>query len=381
MRILISPDKFKGSLTALAAAEAIARGILRVNPEAVTVPMPIADGGEGTAEAICAALGGKWITLAVRDPLGREIEARYAWLGERIAVIDMSEASGLWRLSANERNPLCASTFGTGQLIADALQCGAKEILVGLGGSATNDGGIGLAEALGFQFFGNAGERLAAIPAQLAIMARIQPRPTPINAKIVALCDVGNPLVGERGASRVFGPQKGAAPRMVEDLDAGLTHLADLVASDLGCDHRNTPGAGAAGGLGFGLLSFCGAEIRSGFETLAEILHLEEQVADSDLIITGEGRFDAQTLEGKGPAGVAALARKHGKPVIAFAGAVTEAARTSEIFEATHAITPEGMPLEEAMRTAPALLEESAAKAARRFSEILSNNLSRSNQR
>ena len=367
MRILISPDKFKGSLTALEAAQAIAQGILRTCPDAVTVPMPIADGGEGTAEAICAALGGTWITLQAHDPLGREIEARYAWLEEGIAVIDMSEASGLWRLSANERDPLRASTFGTGQLMADALRRGVKKILIGLGGSATNDGGIGMAAARGFQFFGSAGDQLAAIPANLAALSRIQTRSIPIGAKVVALCDVRNPLAGERGASRMFGPQKGASPHAVMELDAGLACLADLVARDLGSDHRNTPGAGAAGGLGFGLLSFCGAEMCSGFETLAEILNLENQVAASDLVITGEGRLDAQTLEGKGPAGVAALARKHGKPVIAFAGAVAEDLRLGEVFDETFAITPVGMPLGEAMQAAASLLEESAAQAARRF--------------
>jgi glycerate kinase len=367
MRLLIAPDKFKGSLTALEAAQAIERGFLRASPQAVTVPMPIADGGEGTAEAICAALGGKWITLGARDPLGREIEARYAWLEGDIAVIDMSEASGLWRLAANERDPLRASTYGTGQLMADALRRGAQKILVGLGGSATNDGGIGMAAALGFQFFGSAGEPLAAIPANFAALSRIQPRPTPMGAEIVALCDVGNPLTGERGASRVFGPQKGGSPLAVEELDAGLGRLADLVARDLGCDPRDTPGAGAAGGLGFGLLSFCGAEIGSGFETVAGILHLEEQVAASDLVITGEGRLDAQTLEGKGPAGVAALARSHGKPVIAFAGAVAEEPRLGEVFQETYAITPAGMPLDDAMRNATSLLEESAFQAARRW--------------
>ena len=279
----------------------------------------------------------------------------------------MSEASGLWRVSASELDPMSASTFGTGQLVADALQRGARKILVGLGGSATNDGGLGMAAALGFQFFGIDGVPLAAIPANLRALAQIQLRSKPIGAAILALSDVGNPLAGERGASRVFGPQKGASPRAVEELDAGLVCLADVVARDLGCDYRNAPGAGAAGGLGFGLLSFCGAKMRSGFEMIAEILRLEDQVAASDLVITGEGRLDAQTLEGKGPAGVAALARKYGKPVIAFAGAVTGDMRLGEVFDETCAITPPDMPLEEAMQTASSLLEKSAIQAARRF--------------
>jgi len=367
MRFLIAPDKFKGSLSALAAAEAMARGVLRSCLGAVTVPMPIADGGEGTAEAICAALGGKWIEVTALDPLGREVAARYAWLEGDIAVIDMSEASGLWRVAAGERDPLRASTFGTGQLMADALRREAKQILIGLGGSATNDGGIGMAEALGFAFFGSTGERLVAIPANLPLIARIQAPSHPVDAEIVALCDVQNPLTGERGESRVFGPQKGADAHAVEELDAGLAHLAGLVSRDLGCDFRDTPGAGAAGGLGFGLLSFCGAQMRSGFETIAAILHLEEQIAASDIVLSGEGRLDPQTLEGKGPAGVAALARKHGKPVFAFAGAVADDPRCGELFEGTFAITPAEMPLEEALRNAARLLEESVAQAAHLF--------------
>lgn len=367
MRILIAPDKFKGSLTALAAAQAIARGFLRAMPSAETVQMPIADGGEGTAEAICAALGGEWITLAAHDPLGREIKARYAWLKSGIAVIDMSEVSGLWRLSPHERDPLHASTFGTGQLIADALQRGANKILVGLGGSATNDGGIGMAAALGFQFFGNAGERLPALPASFPALARVRPPAKPIGAEIIGLCDVRNPLTGERGASRIFGAQKGADLRTIEKLDAGLGQLANIILEGLGCDFRDTPGSGAAGGLGFGLLSFCGAKLRSGFETIAAILHLEEHVSGSDLVITGEGRLDAQTLDGKGPAGVAALARKHGKPVFAFAGAVAKEPKLAEVFDRTLAITPEGMPLDEAIANASSLLEDSAATVARQL--------------
>jgi glycerate kinase len=363
-RILIAPDKFKGSLTALAAAEAIARGIAAACPGAELVSRPIADGGEGTAEAMVAALGGSWIAVPATDPLGRPIEARYAWLANAVAVIDMSEASGLGRLSIAERDPLHASTFGTGEMIADAIRRGARKILVGLGGSATNDGGIGMAEALGYEFFDRIGQRLKAIPANLANLARIQAPVTPPRAVVVGLCDVQNPLAGERGASRTYGPQKGADPRMVQRLDGDLARLADIVARDLRCDFRAMPGAGAAGGLGFGLLSFCGATLRSGFETLAETLQLEKEIAASDFIITGEGRIDAQTLEGKGPAGVAALARKHGKPVIAFAGAVADDPRVATVFDQVWAITPPGMPLDEALREAPRLLESCAARVA-----------------
>ena len=370
-RILIAPDKFKGSLTALAAAEAIARGIKTACPKAKLVSMPIADGGEGTAEAMGAALGGSWITVRSTDPLGRSIAARYAWLKDEVAVIDMSEASGLGRLSIAERDPLHATTSGTGQLVADAIRRGARKILVGLGGSATNDGGIGMAEALGYAFFDLHGRRLQAVPANLANLARIQAPAAPPRANIIGLCDVQNPLTGKRGASRTYGPQKGADPHMVQRLDDDLAHLADVVARDLRCDFRAMPGAGAAGGLGFGLLSFCGATLRSGFETLAETLQLEKEIAASDFIITGEGRIDAQTLEGKGPAGVAALARKHRKPVIAFAGAVADDPRIATVFDRVLAITPPGMPLDEALREAPRLLENCAADTATRFLVLL----------
>jgi glycerate 2-kinase len=362
-RILIAPDKFKGSLTAPGAAEAIARGIMAACPDAELVTMPIADGGEGTAAAICAALGGSWITVPATDPLGRPVSARYAWLKDATAVIDMSEASGLGRLAMNERDPLHASTFGTGQLIADALHRGAKKILVGLGGSATNDGGIGLAAALGYEFLDRDGQRLNAVPAYLADLAQIKAPDAPPRAVIIGLCDVQNPLTGDRGASRTYGPQKGADPRMVQWLDNHLTRLADIVARDLRHDFRATQGAGAAGGLGFGLLSFCGATLRPGFETLAEILQLEREIAASDFVITGEWRLDAQTMEGKGPAGVAALARKHGKPVIAFAGSVADDPRIATVFDRVFAITPPGLPLDEALRDASRLLENSAAGA------------------
>ena len=362
-RLLIAPDKFKGSLTAPGAAAAIARGITTARPDATLVSMPIADGGEGTAEAICAALGGRWITVPVSDTRGRPIAARYAWLENKVAVIDMSETSGLWRLSIAERDPLHASTFGTGQLIADAIRRGASKILVGLGGSATNDGGIGMAAALGYEFLGRDGKRLKAVPANLTDLAGIKAPGAPPRATIIGLCDVQNPLTGERGASRTYGPQKGADPQTVKWLDDHLGRLADIVARDLHREFRATPGAGAAGGLGFGLLSFCGATLRPGFETLAEILQLEKAIATSDFVITGEGRIDAQTLEGKGPAGVAALARKHGKPVTAFAGSVTDDPRIATVFDHVFAITPPGLPLDEALRDAPQLLENCAAGA------------------
>src|SRR5581483_10113466 len=296
-------------------------------------------------------------------PLGRAIDARYGWIDEATAVIEMSVASGLWRLARNERDPMRANTFGTGELISDAIERDARKIFVGLGGSATNDGGIGLAAALGYEFVTSDGEPLDPIPANLLALTHIHPaeRDWP---KIIAACDVRNPLLGGRGASRMFAPQKGADEKTVQTLEWSLEQLADVVAEDLGCDFRDVPGAGAAGGLGFGLLSFCAAKMRAGFDVVAEVLHLENAITACDLVVTGEGKLDAQTLEGKAPAGVASLARKHGKPVLAFAGEIDEAAQVGGLFDATLAIREHDMPLDEAMQNASALLEKCAARAA-----------------
>lgn len=367
MRILIAPDKFKGSLSAGEAAEAIRRGVARAWPEAVCRLLPIADGGEGTAAAVHAALGGEWVTRPARDPLGRTVEARYLWVPEhRLALVEMSAASGLWRLEPEERNPLKATTFGTGELLRDAVAVrGARKVIVGLGGSATNDGGIGMAAAFGFRFLTSDGEPLDARPENLLALTAVQPPVERLHAEVIAACDVRNPLLGPRGASSVFGPQKGADPRTVGILEASLENLADVVAKDLGHDFRDVPGAGAAGGIGFGLLSFCGATIRSGFGLIAETLDLERAVAASDFVFTGEGSLDAQTLDGKGPAGVAALARKHGKPVVAFAGVVADEPEIDAAFDAALPITNRPMTLLEAVRDAAALLESSAARAVR----------------
>lgn len=366
MKILIAPDKFKGSLTATAAAEAIADGFRRAWPEAETSLLPIADGGEGFAEAFGTALAGEWITTRALDPIGREVDARYMWIeAEKLAVIDMSEASGLWRLQKDELAPLRATTYGTGQLIHHATERGARKILVGLGGSATTDGGIGMAAALGYEFLTSDGEDLEAIPGNLLALIRIQTEGAIELPEIIAACDVQNPLLGCRGTAQVFGPQKGASAKDIVALEEGLLNLADVVASDLGCDFRETPGAGAAGGIAFGLLSFCRAKICSGFDLLAETLHLENRIASCDLIITGEGRIDGQTLEGKGPAGVAVLARKHGKPVLAFAGSIADNPAVDSLFDAHCAIIDEPVTLDAAMSRGAEFLARSAARAAR----------------
>ncbi len=366
MRILVAPDKFKGSLSAAAVAETIARGWRSVWPEAETTLAPIADGGEGFAEALCQALGGEWIRLPVQDPIGRTVEGRFAWVeADKTAVIEMSEASGLWRLKKEELAPLRANTYGTGQLMRAAIERGAERILVGLGGSATTDGGIGMAAALGYAPYTSDGEPLEPIPGNLLALTRIGILNAMKMPKVIAACDVQNPLLGSRGTAHVFSPQKGANSETVKTLEMAMTNLADVVAQDLDCEFRETPGAGAAGGIGFGLLSFCGAEMRSGFDLVAEVLDLEKRIAESDLVITGEGRLDAQSLEGKGPVGVAQLARKHNKPVLALAGSVLESAELTTVFDAACGIIDQPVTLDEAMNRAPEFLERAAVRSAR----------------
>ena len=363
MKVLIAPDKFKGSLTAAQAARAIRRGVERALTAARCRELPIADGGEGAAEVLCGALGGEWITTAAHDGLGRPVEAGYASLPGAVAAINMSEASGLWRLAPGERDPLRASTAGTGELMAHARTRGARTILVGLGGSATNDGGIGMAAALGWRFMDRHGNALPPLPLHLPEVERILPpsqEPLPV---VTSMVDVGNPLLGKRGATYVYGPQKGADAAALFFLEAGLTHLADVARRDLGRDYRDVAGAGAAGGLGFGLLAFCGAEIRSGFDTVAGAVGLDAAVAGSDLVITGEGCLDRQTLEGKGPAGVASLARRFGKPVFAFGGAAPEPDVLRWIFDGVFAIKDGTVSTERAMREAETLLEARVAAA------------------
>ena len=332
MRILIAPDKFKGSLSAREVSDSIAAGLGDVLPDARIDIVPMADGGEGTAEVICDALGGSWLKCKAHDPLGREIEARYAWIdAQKLAVMEMSEAAGMRRLSESERDPLRANTFGVGEMLIEASRHGAEKIIVGLGGSATNDGGCGMARALGFGFdYEQENERRVS---DLISLRRIQ-KPKELRVpKIIAAADVRNPLLGENGATRVFGAQKGATEGQVYILERALTKLADIVSKQFGVDYRDEPGAGAAGGLGFGLMSFCGAKIRPGFEVVAEAVDLESKMKNVDVVITGEGSLDRQTLEGKTPAGVARLARKLGKRVFAIVGRASEDRQARELFD------------------------------------------------
>jgi glycerate kinase len=367
MRILIAPDKFKGALNAREVAQNVARGLLDVLPDAQIEIVPMADGGEGTAEAICVARGCSWLKCKAHDPLGREIDVRYVWIDqEKLAVIEMSEAAGMRRLSESERDPIRATTFGVGEMILDATERGANEIIIGLGGSATNDGGFGMARALRFRFF-DEGENEIQSVVELPLLNRIE-RPKERQApRILAAVDVKNPFLGENGATRVFGPQKGASNSEVDNLERALTKLADVVTAEFGFDYRNQAGAGAAGGLGFGLLSFCGATNRPGFEVVAETVGLEPKMKDADLVITGEGSLDRQTLEGKTPVGVARLARKLHKPVFAIVGRASEDRELRELFDGIYENERPGMSQQENMKRAAELLRENARELADTF--------------
>src|SRR5438874_3761898 len=380
MRILIAPDKFKGALNAREVAESIAAGLREVLPDAEMDVAPMADGGGGTAEAICDALGGSWLKCKARDPLGREIEAHYAWIDQgKLAVMEMSEAAGMKRLRSNEFDVDLATTFGVGEMILDAAERDARQIIIGLGGSATNDGGFGMARALGFQFFAGRKQLNGPIHELDKLMHIVAPAPAASRlplpegedrgageglARIIGGVDVKNPLLGQNGATRVFGPQKGATPNQIGELERALTRLAYVVAEQFGFDYRDKPGAGAAGGISFGLMSFCGATIRPGFDVVAESIGLEAKMKEVDLVITGEGSLDRQTLEGKTPAGVARCARKLGKRVFAIVGRATEDRQARELFDGVYQNARTGMSEEENMKKAADLLRENARELA-----------------
>ena len=367
MRILIAPDKFKGTLSAREVGEAIAAGLRAVLPDATIDIIPMADGGEGTAEVIGQALGASWIKCKAHDPRGREIEARYGWVEkDKLAVMEMSEAAGMRRLTPNELNPEVATTFGVGEMIRDAAKCGANEIIIGLGGSATNDGGLGMARALGFRFLGSDGREINNVLDLISLqrIAGEDKSEDKGNVKITAAVDVKNPLLGENGATRVFGPQKGVPAEKLEKFERALTRLAEVAKDQFGYDHQNEPGSGAAGGLGFGLLSFCGAKIRPGFEVVAEAVGLGRKMQDVDVVITGEGRLDRQTLEGKTPAGVAQLARRFKKPVFAFVGRAIDDRQVRALFEGVYTNARPGMSDEENRKRAAEFLQDNARQLA-----------------
>ncbi|RSX58489.1 glycerate kinase [Bifidobacterium samirii] len=373
MKFVIAPDSFKNCMTAAQAAGAIRRGVERVFPDAEFVMVPMADGGEGTVRSLVDATGGELRAADVIDPLGRPAVAEYGMLGDgATAVIEMAAASGIHFVDETTRNPLVTTTYGTGQLIVRALDDGARTIILGVGGSATNDGGAGMAEALGVRFLDADGEPIARGGGALDRLATIDMGgidPRIAETRILIACDVTNPLVGPTGASAVFGPQKGATPEMVEVLDRNLAHYADVIEAQLGIAVAHTPGAGGAGGLGAGLLAFTHSTMRSGVTIVADTVRLAERSAGTDYCFTGEGGIDFQTQYGKTPMGVARAVRE-GAPdavVVAFAGYVGEG--IDQLYDlgidAVFGIVPGATTLERALADGEANLERAAENTAR----------------
>lgn len=369
MRIVVAPQEFKGSLTAAEAAHAIAAGARRAAPDATIDEAPMSDGGAGLVDALLAAKGGRAITTRVHDPLMRPVEARWALLPDGIAVIEMAVASGLVLLRDDERTPLIATTYGTGELITAALDAGAAQVIVGIGGSATVDAGAGAMQALGARLLDVDGADLPHGGAALARLDRIdlsgvEPRLRSVAVRLAT--DVTNTLCGDEGAAAVFGPQKGASPDDVRVLDAALRRFAEIAAHDCGADLLAMPGSGAAGGLTAGLVVVVGAEIAPGFALVAEAAGLDARIAAADYVLTGEGRLDAQTAYGKTAGGVASIARAHGKPVGVIAGSI-DPSYDGLAFDAVEAARPPGMPLGEAIRDAAALVEAAAERVMMRL--------------
>ncbi|QHM72238.1 glycerate kinase [Mixta intestinalis] len=327
MKIVIAPDSYKESLSALQVASEIENGFRAIFPDAQYVKLPVADGGEGTVEAMVAATQGKIVRLTVTGPLGEPVEAFYGLSGdESCAFIEMAAASGLELVPSAQRDPLVTTSWGTGELIRNALDRGVQRFIIGIGGSATNDGGAGMMQALGAQLLNKDGEQIGYGGGALAQLARIDI--STLDARLQqcrfeVACDVTNPLTGKEGASAVFGPQKGATPELVTRLDAALEHYAAIIQRDLDIDVLHVPGGGAAGGMGAALHAFCRAELRRGIEIVTEALGLDALVRDAALVITGEGRIDSQTVHGKVPIGVAKVAKRYNKPVIGIAGSLT----------------------------------------------------------
>lgn len=326
MNIVIAPNTFKECLSAPKVAQAIAEGVLSVKPDAICIKIPLADGGDGTVDAMVSSCKGEIVELTVNDPLMRPVKARYGVISDgTTAVIEMAEASGLRLLQEDEKNPLHTTTYGTGEIMIDAITRGVHKIIIGIGGSATTDLGIGMASALGYRFLDQSGEELKPIGESLNLIASIDTShvvQSLQSTEISVACDVKNPLVGTNGAAPVYGPQKGATPEIVKQLEDGLFNTANCIERDLSIHVHDTPGGGAAGGLGAGLLAFCNAKIHSGFDLIADITQLEHQIKQAVLVITGEGVIDQSTKFGKVPHGVAVTAQKYNVPVVALAGKI-----------------------------------------------------------
>ncbi len=359
MKILIATDAFKGSLTSLEAGRAIEKGIKLAHPDADVTVRPLADGGEGTVDALCEGMNGVPVRARVSGPLHESVDAEYCIVNGSTAVIEMASAAGLTLVPPDMRDPMHTTTYGVGELIADAISRGCRSFIIGIGGSATNDGGIGMLSALGFEFLDKNGRPVAPCACGLEALWEISAKnalPELSECSFRIACDVNNPLCGERGCSAVFAPQKGASAEDIALMDSMLSRYAEIAKGIFPKADPEYPGAGAAGGLGFAFMTFLCAALESGVNIILSETELEKYIAESDLVITGEGRIDRQTLMGKAPSGVARLAKKHGKRVIAFAGCLGEGAREcigkvfDEIYAATSAPTAEDMIKENAER-------------------------------
>ena len=373
MKIVIASDKYKGSLSAVQVCKIIEKAIKKIDPAIKTIVSPMADGGEGTVETLVESMGGEIISLEVTGPLGEKVKSGFGMLNDGTAIIEMASASGYVLVPEDRRNPLETTTYGTGELIKKALEMGSKKIIIGIGGSATNDGGMGMAQALGYEFLGKDGKVLGFGGKQLEELAGI--RTDNINsllkgAAVEAACDVDNPLYGKKGAAYVYGPQKGADPAMVERLDKGLKNFAGIVRQELGKDIASIPGAGAAGGLGAGLVAFAGTELKLGTDIVIDITGLEKKIKYADLVISGEGAMDGQTYYGKSAYGVARLASVYGIPTITINGSVLASRdkvdkNNSSLFSGNFSIINRPMSLGEAIENAEKLLEDAAGEIIR----------------
>ncbi|MDK2877430.1 MAG: glycerate 2-kinase [Thermoanaerobacteraceae bacterium] len=371
MRIVIAPDSFKGSLSSKEVADAIELGVRKVLPDVDIVKIPIADGGEGTVQTLVAAMGGEIIKTQVIGPLGETIESYFGVLNDKkTAIIEMANASGLPLVPIEKRNPLITTSYGTGQLIKAALDMNLERIVIGLGGSATNDGGVGMAQALGVRFFDENGNEIGFGGGELSKISKIDMSGIDDRirkVRIEAACDVDNPLCGPYGASYIYGPQKGANKEMIEILDRNLGHLAKVIKRDLGADIMELPGAGAAGGLGAGLVAFLNAELKRGIDIIVNITKLDDYIKDACVVFTGEGQIDKQILSGKAVYGVAKIAKKHGAYVVAIVGSINDDAY--ELFDkgidGIESIIDKPMTMDEACKRAGLLVERAAERVMR----------------
>lgn len=372
MKIIIASDSYKGSCSAIEVANAIEKGIREVYDDAEIIKIPVADGGEGTVDALVNSTNGKYEEIRVLNPLGHRITAKYGVIHDEFAVIEMASASGITLINKNELNPLITTTYGTGELIKDAMEKGLRKILVGLGGSSTNDGGVGMAQALGFSFKDVDGKEISFGGGGIGEINEIDStnvHPLLKDTEIIAISDVDNPLCGPTGAAYIFAPQKGADKDMVIKLDENLQYYGNLLKTFLGKDVSQVPGSGAAGGLGAGLLAFCNAGIEPGISKVLDITGIDNHLMDADLVITGEGKIDGQSIFGKVPVGVAKRSRKYNIPVIAIVGSVGEG--VAEVYshgiDAIMDIINKPMTLEYAMENAEELITKTASNAMRLY--------------